>query len=55
MQGNYWLVQFEKNDDGKVCLKFYGRFYISAKHLICLITGLTAIGSAVSYGIHYFQ
>ena len=53
MQGNSWVVQIEKNDEGKVCLKFRGSFYISAKQVVYGLTILIALGSTVSYIIHY--
>jgi len=55
MHSNYWAVQIEKNEKGKVCLKFCGYFYISAKQMTYIITALVVFGSAISYVIHYFQ
>ncbi len=52
MQGNYWAVQIEKNEKGKVCLKFCGYFCISIKQFALVIV---AFGSAISYVTHYFQ
>ncbi len=53
MQGNYWVVQIEKNEEGEVYLKFCGYFPISAKQVTYIVTGVAAFGSAVSYIIHY--
>ncbi len=55
MQGNYWAVQLEKNEGGKVCLKFCGCFHVSAKQFAYVITALVVFGSAISYVFHYFQ
>ena len=52
MQDSYWLVQVEKNGEGKVCLKFCGHFYISAKHMAYVIA---FFGFVMSYLFHYFQ
>lgn len=53
MQGNYWVFQIVKNERDKVCLKFYGRFYVSIKHLAFLLIYLVVIGSVVSSVVHY--
>jgi len=55
MQGNSWAVQIKKNEKGKVCLKFCGHFYISAKQMAYVISAFIAFGSAISYIFHYFQ
>jgi len=55
MQGNYWAVQIEKNEQGKVRLKFCGYFYVSAKQMSYLIAALAAFGFAISYLTHYFH
>ncbi len=55
MQGNYWAVQIETNEEGKVCLKFCGYFHVSAKQFAYVFIALVAFGSATSYVIHYFQ
>lgn len=53
MQGNYWAFQVVKNEKDRVCLKFYGRFYVSFKHLAYLVIHLVVVGAVVSSVIHY--
>ncbi len=52
MQANHWVVQIEKNEEGKVCLKFCGYFNIPGKQMAGLIIVFAA---AISYIIHYLQ
>ncbi len=54
MKNSYWIVQIEKSNEGKVCLKYWGYLNISAKHKAYVVTVLAVFGSAISYVIHYF-